>query len=141
MPITAQKLGTGTLSLGSGPLDASLQVTGCKVTASEQVQAGEATKVLGGGEVSAPESVSFTYALEGTILQDLIPGGVVAWSWANKGTEQPFTFTPVNGGAVITGVVKPVPLQVGDDEVDADYMDAAFTWRCVGEPVPDWDGS
>lgn len=139
MPITADKLGDGVLTLGSGPLDASLQVKGAKVTASENVQSSEPVKVLGGGQVDGAESVSFTYALEGTILQDLIPGGVVAWSWANKGTEQPFTFTPNDSlAATVTGVVKPVPLQIGADEVDADYMDAPFTWRCVGEPVPAW---
>lgn len=139
MPITANKLGEGTLELGSGPLDASLQVTGAKITPSEQVTTGEAVKVLGGGTLEAPEAVDFTYALEGTILQDLIPGGVVAWSWANAGTEQAFTFTPVNSlAATVTGTLKPVPLQIGDDEVDADYMDAAFTWRIVGTPTPVW---
>jgi hypothetical protein len=139
MPITADKLGDGTLTLGSGPLDASLQVKGCKVTASEVVESSDAVKVLGGGALEGAESVTFTYALEGTILQDLIPGGVVAWSWANKGTPQAFTFTPKDTrDATVTGILKPVPLQIGADEVDADYMDAAFTWRCVGEPTPTW---
>lgn len=134
MPLTTTKLGPGTLELGAGPLDVSMQLTGCKVTPSENVSTTEARKVLSGESTTPSESVTFSYALEGSFFQDLAPAGVVAWSWTNKGTPQPFTFIPNAAGArQVEGVLKPVPLQIGGDEVDAD-MEAGFTWRIVGTP-------
>lgn len=138
MPITSDQLGPGNLILGSGPLDVSLQVTACKVTASEQVTTREAKKVLGGEELPGSESVSFTYALEGTFLQDLIAAGVVTWSWVNAGTEQAVTFVPNTArGRQVQGIIKPVPLTIGGDEVEGEDLTSDFTWRFVG--TPDWE--
>lgn len=138
MPITAHDLGPGTLTLGAGPLDVTLQVTACKVTVSENVTEEDDITVLSLDVLEGSEDVTFSYALEGSILQDLQTAGAVAWSWANKGTEQPFVFTPnTAGGASVAGTVKPVPLQIGGDEVKR-KMSSDFTWRCVGEPVPTW---
>lgn len=136
MPIQSDQLGPGTLELGAGPLDVSLQVTACKITPSENVTSTGAVKVLGGGQIDGSESVDFTYVLEGTFLQDLLEGGVVDWSYDNKGTEQAFTFIPNNARArQVTGTVKPVPLTIGGDEVEAGPMTSGFSWRLVGDPV------
>jgi hypothetical protein len=138
MPIKAHNLGPGTLTLGSGPLDVTLQVTSCKISVTEYVSVVVDIKVLSLDVLEGGESVDFDFALEGNILQDLNTAGVVAWSWTNKGTEQDFVFTPNDAAAAsIAGVLKPVPLQVGGDELER-KMASDFTWRCVGEPVPTW---
>lgn len=135
MPIQSDVLGPGLLSLGSGPLDVSAQLTSCRVNVSENVTSGDAVKVLSGEELEADESVDFTFALEGNLLQDLQALGVVDWSWTNKGTEQPFTFVPNNTRArQVSGVLKPVPLSIGGDEVER-RMASDFTWRIVGTPI------
>lgn len=136
MAINSTVLGPGTLTLGTGALAVAAQLTACKVTVSENVTAGDTIKVLSGEQLAGVESVAFDYALEGTFLQDLgITTGVVAWSWANKGTAQAFTFTPNTGaGTKVTGTLKPVPLQVGGDDMDQ-RMASDFAWRVVGTPT------
>lgn len=135
MPINTTKLGPGTLTLGAGAMEVNAQLTACKVTSSESVESTDDVKVLSGEVLEGDESASYSFALEGTFLQDLgAVGSVVAWSWANKGTEQPFTFTPNTAAGVdVTGTLVPVPLQIGGDEVDTN-MDAGFTWRIKGDP-------
>lgn len=134
MPIQSDLLGPGTLTLGAGPLDISAQLTSCRVNTSENVTSTDAVKVLSGEELASDESVTFTYTLEGNLFQDLAAAGVVDWSWANKGTEQPFTFVPNTARArQVQGVLKPVPISIGGDEVEA-RMRSDFTWRIVGTP-------
>lgn len=137
MPVLTEKLGPGLLTLGAGPLAVQQQLTGCKLVPTENVTTEDAVKVLSGEEIPEETSETFSWTLQGTVLQSLLAAGVVAWSWANKGTEQAFTFEPNAGGASFEGTLKPVPLQVGGDEVDK-RMTASFTWRLVGDPVPTW---
>jgi len=137
MPIVTEKLGPGTLHLGTGPLAVEQQLTGCKIVPAENVTTEDAVAVLSGEEVPEETTESYTFTLEGEFLQSLLAAGVVAWSWTNKGTSQAFTFEPNDGGASFTGTLKPVPLQVGGDEVNK-RMTASFTWRIVGEPTPTW---
>lgn len=137
MPIVSNKLGPGVLTLGAGPLAVEQQLTGCKLVSSETVETEDAVKVLSGEELAATSTESYTWTLQGEFLQDLNTAGVVAWSWVNKGTEQAFTFEPNAGGSSFAGILKPVPLQVGGDEVGKRLM-ATFTWRVVGDPTPDW---
>lgn len=134
MAIVTHELGPGTLILGAGPLDVSAQLTACKVTTSENVSTTDKRKVLSGETKDGSESVDFTHALEGSMFQDLSAAGVVAWSWTNRGTPQVFTFVPSTAaGRQVQGTLKPVPLQIGGDEVESD-MEADFTWRIVGTP-------
>lgn len=137
MPILTEKLGPGTLTLGSGPLAVEQQLTGCKLVPAENVKTQDALSVLSGDELPEESTETYTWTLQGEFLQTLVAAGVVAWSWANRGTEQPFTFEPNAGGSSFTGTVKPVPLQVGGDEAKARML-ASFTWRLVGDPVPTW---
>lgn len=140
MPINANDLGPGLLTLGTGsPLDVSAQLTGCKITPTEVAPTTtDAVKVLSGeslaGSTGAP---TFTYVLEGTFLQDLNVGGVVALSWADAGEEVDFTYEPNSAlGASVEGTLVLVPLTIGGDEVDAGPMDSDFSWRIVGTPTP-----
>lgn len=136
MPIQAHKLGPGELTLGVGALEVNMQLLACKVTPSETVNTTDRRKVLSGEVLEGTSTAEYTYVLEGTFLQDLVDGGVVAWSWDNKGEPQAFTFVPNSAVArQVSGELVPVPLQIGGDEVDGPEMEAAFTWRIEGEPA------
>jgi hypothetical protein len=134
MPINSHLLGPGTLELGAGPLDVSAQLTACRVNPSENVTETDPIKVLSGEQLDGDESVDFSFTLEGTLLQDLAAAGVVAWSWTNMGTEQPFTFIPNDAAArQVQGIVKVVPISIGGDEIEK-RMTSDFTWRIKGTP-------
>ena len=137
MPISSSKLGAGTLTLGTGPLDVSIQVTACRLTPTENVTAGDAIKVLTLDQIDGDESVDYSFTLDGSFLQD-DPGAssVVDWSWTNMGTEQSFTFVPNTAqGREATGTIKSVvPLSIGGEEVDA-TMSSDFSWRIKGTPT------
>jgi hypothetical protein len=136
MPINTTKLGPGTLTLGVGAMEVNAQLTAASVVPSENVTTTDAIKVLSGEELAGDDSASYTFTLEGTFLQDLgAVSSVVDWSWTNMGTEQPFVFTPNTAAGVdVSGVLTPVPLRVGGDEVDAGPMASDFTWRIKGTP-------
>jgi hypothetical protein len=54
------------------------------------------TPVLSGGVLAGDRT--YTATLEATVYQDdLTAGGLVDYSWANKGTQVPFTYTPYAG--------------------------------------------
>lgn len=137
MPLTSAQLGAGTLTLGSGPLAASTQVTACSVNATENVTSSDPIKVLTLDQIDGDESVSFSYTLDGTFLQD-DPGAssVVDWSWAQEGNTAAFTFVPnTDQGREVTGTIKSVvPLRIGGDEVES-TMTSDFSWRLSGKPT------
>lgn len=137
MTVNHTELGPGTLTLGTGPLAVEAQLLSCKVVPTENVTTREARKVLSGEELAESSSQTYSATLQGTFLQDLdvsAAASVVAWSWTNRGTEQTVTFIPnTASGAEVSGLVIPVPLQVGGDEMEAD-MEADFTWRFAEFP-------
>lgn len=144
MTIKTYNLGPGTLTLGAGALAVQGQITNCRVSAAEAVTAGAAIPVLSGEELEASERITFNWTLAGNLLQDLDAGGVIDWSWTNKGTEQPFTFVPSTAeGRSVEGICKPVPITIGGDVTGTaanpgDPAKADFSWRCKGgvdEPV------
>lgn len=136
MPINTTKLGPGTLTLGAGALEVNAQLTSCSVVPSESVESTDDIKVLSGEVLAGDESATYAFTLEGSFLQDLgAVSSVVAWSWDNMGTEQPFTFTPNTAAGVdVSGTLVPVPLRIGGDEVDGPPMASDFTWRIKGTP-------
>lgn len=137
MPIESYTLGPGTLEFDDGaPFDVSLQVTACKIVPSESVTTTEAKKVLGGGELPARDSASYSYSLQGSFLQDLAAAGIVDWSWTNEGQTVDFTFIPSAAEArKWTGQVRVVPLQVGGDDIDTE-PESEFEWKCITKPTP-----
>lgn len=137
MPIQSYKLGPGTLTLGAaGVMDVSCQITSGRVVPEEVVNTTDAVPVLCGEELPAEDTVSYTYALEATLLQDLAAAGVVDWSWTNKGTEQPFEFIPNTVAArKVTGTVRVIPIAIGG-EVGGARPTSDIAWKCTGaEPV------
>lgn len=144
MAIKTVHLGPGTLKLGSGPLAVAGQITNCRVEVAENVTTGTAIPVLSGEELAASERIDFAYTLAGNLLQDLDAGGVVDWSWQNKGTEQPFEFVPSTAaGRQVSGITFPVPITIGGDVTGTaakpgDPARSDFSWRCKGgddEPI------
>lgn len=137
MPIKSRKLGPGSLTLGSGAMQVNAQLSACKITPSENVEQGDAIKVLSMEVLEGDESVTHSFVLEGTFLQDYGDvASVVDWSWTNMGTEQDFVFIPNNDAErQYSGILVPVPLTVGGDEVDTTST-SDFQWRCKGTPVP-----
>lgn len=139
MPINTTKLGPGTLTLGAGAIEVNAQLTSASVTPSESVETTDPIKVLSGETMEGDETATYTFVLDGTFLQDLgAVSSVVAWSWENMGTEQPFVFTPnTAAGVACSGTLVPVPLRIGGDEVDAGPMSSDFSWRIKGTPTLD----
>lgn len=137
MTINVQRLGPGIMTLGVGPLAVAAQLTGFKVVPTEKVDTEEAVKVLSGEELPESSTQTYEYTAQGTYLQDLLTAGVVAWSWTNKGTSQAFNFKPNASVAAVSGLLIPVPLQIGGDTV-GERMTGSFTWRIVGTPTPVW---
>lgn len=131
MPINSYKLGPGTLTLGSGPLDVSAQVRACRVVPSENVETEEAVPVLTGEELPAEETATYTYTLEATLLQDLAAAGVVDYSWTTRGQWVAFRFVPSTAaGREVEGEVRVVPIAIGGDVRSRPTSD--IQWRCRG---------
>lgn len=132
------KLGPGTLMIGATgtEIDLSCQMTGAVV--SWAVDTGDDTTVLCGDTV--PGDRTYTSTIAGTMYQDLADAeGIVAFSWTNKGSEQPFTYMPNNAAeATVTGNLVVDPLDVGSTEDYGTKMTSNFEWSIVGEPALGW---
>lgn len=126
----AQKLGPGTLQLGDvgEELDLSCQVT--EVTVTWDNDTDDDVPVLCGGMMAGDDT--FTATLEATIVQDMIAGGVIDYTWRNKGAVVPVTFTPTDGDARVTGDVKIIPVDLGGKVRKKNTSDVS--WPFVGEP-------
>jgi hypothetical protein len=136
MTVKTTKLGPGTFTLelvgtGGTVVDASCQVESLSVPWSKD-KADDVRMLC--GDVK-PGATTYTAQITGTVDQDLAdPAGLVFFTWANKGQQANFVYTPNNdAGATVTGVVTIDPLTVGDDTGGED-MTSDFTWDCVGEP-------
>ena len=134
MPAKTVKLGPGALTIGQTgtEVDFTCQATGARVEWS--VDVGDDTQVLCGETV--PGERTYSSVLAGTIYQDLgDSAGIVAYSWAHKGEEVPFQFTPSTAaGDTVTGTCILDPLTVGGDTA-GENMTSDFEWAIVGEPV------
>ena len=134
MPINSYKLGPGEFTLGVAPLDVSCQLAAISVVPTENVDTLDAVPVLCGDELPQEENASISWQLTGTMLQDIAPAGVVAYTWANAGVEVPFVFVPNSVAAQeITATVRVVPLTVGGDVKTRPTSD--FTWSIIGAPT------
>lgn len=135
MTIQSFKMGPGTMTFGPGGVqDVSCQITKGSVVPSVQVDTTDAIPVLCGEEIAEEEEVSYTWALEGTVVQDILAAGFVAYTWTNKGTEVAFKFVPntvVDRG--VTGTVRIDPITLGGDVKVRNTSD--FSFKIIGDPV------
>lgn len=128
------KLGPGTLQIGEvgSEVDYAPQVTGCTVSWDKDKE--DDVPVLSGGSLTG--DTTYTATLSANLFQDLGEAtGIVAFSWANKGTEVPVTFIPsTDAGQQVTGIIVMDPVDVGGDEAKSRPR-SDVEWAFVGEPV------
>lgn len=130
--LNTMKMGPGTLTFGAtgSLMDVSAQVTKCATK--WKANAGNDVTTLSGAVL--PGDRNYTCQLAFTVHQDdLAAGGMTDWTYTNKGSQVPFTFTPKNGGRSIAGEITVDPIDTGGDVGARNTTDV--TWDCVGEPV------
>lgn len=136
MAIGKYKLFDGNLTLGSGPLNVSSQVTNARVDPSENVTAGDDLPVLSGETLEGEDEVDFSYVLSGNFIQDLADNGVVDYTWENAGSLVAFTFIPNDTAAKkVTGSCWIVPITIGGDVSKTANPRSDFSFRIQGTPV------
>jgi hypothetical protein len=132
MAVQAQTMGPGTFSIGSigSALDLTAQVTALTVEFSEEVE--DSIPTLSGETLEG--AASYPATLTGTVAQDLTEAGMFDYTWTNKGTIVPFTFTPSTAaGRTVTGQVRVAPINLGGTVKTRNTSD--FTWSIIGDPV------
>jgi hypothetical protein len=133
MPVKKTKLGPGTLTLGEvgSPIDISCQILHALVEWDKDKD--DDVVVLCGETVAG--ATTYTASITGELFQDVDdPAGILAFSWANKGTETPFSFIPsTDAGTECDGILVIDPIDFGGDEAKKD-MKSDFTWSIVGDP-------
>ena len=125
----AQKLGPGELKIGGDELDISCQMTEVKIT--WDIDEDDAVPVLCGGTM--PGDTTYQAKLEGEAYQDLTEGGIVEYTWKNRGEIKSVTFTPTTGKAKITGSIVIQPLELGGEVGKKNTSDIEFSFS--GDPV------
>jgi hypothetical protein len=134
MAAKVTKFGPGTLTIGEvgAPLDVSCQVINAQIEWDKDKD--DDIVVLCGETVAG--STIYSAQLTGEMFVDVDDAaGILALSWADKGTTVPFTFTPsTEAGTSCAGDLVLDPLAFGSDEPKAN-MTSDFTWACVGEPT------
>ena len=134
MTINSYKVGPGTLTLGSGPLNVSAQVLSCQVVPSETVEEEDDINVLSGEVLEGEDTASIDYVLSGSFLQDLAAAGVVDYTWTNAGDEVAFSYVPNTAvDRAIAGTVRLVPLSIGGTAKTRATSD--FEWAIIGTPT------
>lgn len=132
MPLESYVVGPGTLKVGDVGSEESIE---CQITSAIvqwSVDAEDDVPLLC-GEV-APGDELFTAVISGNLFQDLSTGGIVEWSWTNKGESMPLEFIPNTAEAKkITGNIKVRPIDVGGEAKAKARSD--FEWPFIGEPV------
>jgi hypothetical protein len=142
MPITDSRLLHGTLVLGDVAAGADLAVQATNIVI-EQAD-GDTDDVVttlsgdttGGGTTEGP------WHITGTMIQDFdsTDASVQQWTYLNRGTEQPFTFTPNDKSQLtISGNVSVKFLGIGGDTNARITRD--FDWSIPEEPLFTWGGA
>jgi hypothetical protein len=140
MPVKTYKLGPGTLKLGElGVRDISAQVRSLRLRCNVTVQRTDPVPVLSGESVPGTITRTYEWSLEGAVLQDIDADGLTEWTWANKGSVEPFEFIPNTAkGRAATGVTVVAPLDYGGDLGGA-RPEAPIAWPAGGTVNTDGD--
>lgn len=132
MTIKSYVVNEGTLTLGTvGTLiDATAQVEEVAIEWDENVA--DSRPTLSGEELAG--KATYTAKVSGTVIQDLTAGGLVEFTWTNKGMIVPFRLVPANVlERAIVGQLRVAPLKAGGKVLDEPSSD--FEWGCIGQPV------
>ena len=142
MTVIDSRLLKGQLTFGSGTLmDFTCQVTNWVCEQQDGDTDPSVTTLCGdtagGGTTEGP------WHITGTVIQDFNSAtGFQQWTYANKGTDQEFTFLPNDkaGAPTITGVASVKFLGIGGDTNARITRD--FDWAVIGDPDITWpDGA
>jgi hypothetical protein len=134
LPTDTGQLGPGVLKIGETgtEIDVSCYVNNAAIEWTNDTS--DSTTKLCGAERAGV--TTFTAQLTGNI--DVDAGnetGIFALSWAEKGSQQKFTFTPSTElGTTATGTLTLLPLRFGADAY-GDDLTSDFTFDIVGDPV------
>lgn len=138
MAVNVVRFGPGTLTLGTAPgTDFSCQVQSLGINVDKEE--GDTIRALCGDSV--PGSISYTYSLAGTLIQDFAAtGGITEFSWTNAGTVQDFEYTPSTAAVTaVTGQVVIDPMSIGASDGEfGDVLTSDVEWSCVGQPTVAW---
>lgn len=138
MSVNVVRFGPGTLTLGPDPgTDFSCQVQSLGINVDKDE--GDPIRVLCGDEV--PGSIAYSYTLAGTVLQDLITGGLSEFTWTNAGDQVAFVYMPATSltGQEVSGTVIVDPMSIGTSDGEfGDVLTADIEWACVGKPDVTW---
>lgn len=133
MPAKVFKLGPGTLTLGTEPLDISCQITDSLLTPNKDSE--DAVTVLCGDVI--PGAVTYAWQLTGTVLTDLSAGGMAEYCFTNRQSVVAFEYTPNTAAAAsFAGQLVIDPLDIGGKS--GQNMTAEFEFDLVGDPIPTW---
>ena len=140
MAVNQTRFGPGTFKLGTAPgTEYGCQVQSMAVNVNKDE--GDTVTVLCGDSI--PGSITYTYVLAGTFLQDLgaaAAAALVQYSWAHAGEQIDFEFTPATSATTkVAGKVIVDPLAIGtSDGTYGDVLTSDFEWSCVGKPTITW---
>lgn len=125
------KLGPGTVTVGTVPLDFSAECKGAKIIHNYE-EIGEATTYLDGHTHSASEVRADAFGAQ--LDNDLGAAGLYAFLYTNDLTEQPLTYTPnTDEGAIWAGTVKlKLPDEIGADEFGSPIA-SEVEWPAAGK--------
>ena len=132
MAVTINKLGPGTLKLGSGtPTEFGVQVSSCALVPAVREEDGIPT--LGDPEPVA--TMDTTWTLKGEAVSDWAEAnGLVAYCFDHAGTLVDFEFTPNTAkGAKWTGNVQVQAVEIGGKVSEQSIVSASFP--VIGQPV------
>lgn len=134
LPTDTGQLGPGTLTIGEtgSVIDVSCYVNNAKIEFTSDTT--DSTQKLYGVERAGV--TTFTAQLSGNMDVDAgNPDGILALSWAEAGSTQPFVFVPSTElGTSAAGDLVLTPLRLGADNY-GDDLTSDFTFDCVGVPT------
>jgi len=140
LPTDTGQLGPGSLKIGEtgSEIDVSCYINDAAIEWTDS-KTDDTTKLCGAVRAGV---TTFTAQLTGNVDVDAgNESGLFALSWNEKGSQQPFTFTPSTElGTTATGTLTIKPLRFGADEYGAD-LTSDIAWDIVGDPVLSFDGA
>ena len=140
LPTDTGQLGPGVLTIGEvgSEIDCSCYVNSAQIEWTDSAT-DPTTKLCGAVRAGV---TTFTAALNGNVDVDAgNESGLFALSWAEKGSQQPFTFTPSTElGTTATGILTIKPLTFGASAY-GDDLTSDIAWDIVGDPTLSFDGA
>ena len=140
LPTDTGQLGPGVLKIGEvgSEIDVSCYVNNAQVEWTDSAT-DPTTKLCGAVRAGV---TTFTAQLTGNVDVDAgNDSGLFALSWTEKGSQQPFEFTPSSElGTTVTGTLTIKPLTFGASAY-GDDLTSDISWDIVGDPVLSFDGA